>query len=583
MSKTSQLGPNLYYERCSIKGATAVRSRALCATAQQKRCSDSAGPPAFVVIPRTAADSRGTKSSGNMRLLPLACMLALFLLSGCKVGPNYHPPVASMPAAWGETEGSSISSQSTSRPSTQPAWRPAMQPGQLASWWKRFDDPVLDQLIQEAVAGSPTLRQAEARVRLARAQRQIAAAPLWPFLNSSASYERLRISKNAFGGGASASSGGTTAAPGAAGGGGSFDTNLYQAGFDASWELDVFGRTRRSVEAADANYGAAVEDRRDVLVSLLAEVGLNYMQLRGFQRQIIIAENNLQTQRQTLELTQLRLSGGIATELEVDQAAAQVAATESVIQPFRTATRQAIHLLSTLTGRDPMSLSQRLTPPSPIPDPPPEIPLGLPSDLLRQRADIRRAERQLASATAQIGVAVADLFPRFSLTGDFGWQSTNLRNWFNGDSVAWSAGPGMSWPIFQGGAIRANIRARTAIQEQAAAAYEQAVLAALRDVEDALAAYANEQVHLKLLSDAVAADKKALDMARLLFEQGRTDFLNVLDAQRSLFIAQDAQVRSTSALASDAVTLYKALGGGWEAMGPEGEKANNEYRTRNNE
>ena len=486
---------------------------------------------------------------------------------GCTVGPNYHPPAASMPARWGEAPGPA------SRPAARPAWRATTQPAELAGWWKRFNDPVLDELIEQAVAGNPTLRQAEARVRQGRAERQIAAAPLWPGVNSSASYEHFHFSKNGFGGGAAAGGGS----------GGSRDLNLYQAGFDAAWELDVFGKTRRSVEAAGANIGAAVEDRRDVLVSLLAEVGLNYVGLRGYQRQIAIARDNLAAQRRTLELTQLRLAGGIAIELEVAQAAAQVAATESTIQPLETSARQAIHLLSTLTGRDPMALSALLSPEAPIPAGPPEIPLGLPSDLLRQRADIRRAERQLAAATARIGVAVADLFPSFLLTGNFGWQSTHLHDLLSGSNIAWSAGPGVSWPVFQGGAIRANIRVQTALQEQAAAAYEQTVLRALADVEDALTAYANEQVHLTNLTAAVTASGKALDVANLLFEQGLTDFLNVLIAQRALFAAQDARVRSTSALSADVVTLYKALGGGWEAMEGQGEKANDEYRTRNTE
>jgi NodT family efflux transporter outer membrane factor (OMF) lipoprotein len=449
-----------------------------------------------------------------------------------------------------------------------------MQPAELADWWKQFHDPVLDQLIGQSIAGNLMLRQAQAHIRQARFERQIVAANLYPAAAATASYEHLRFSKNGLGASAVAATNpsgatGGGAAGGATGGSGrgsSPNFNLFQAGFDASWELDVFGGIRRAVEAADANIGSSIEDQRDVLVSLLGEVALNYVQLRGFQRQIAIAQENLETQRQTLALTQLRLDGGIATELDVDQAAAQVAATESTIQPLETSARQAIHLLGVLTGREPMALVELLAPTSPIPAAPPEIPLGLPSDLLNQRADVRRAERQLASATAQIGVAVAQLYPSFSLMGNFGWQSTHLHNLFSSNSIAWSASPQVSVPIFQGGALRANIRLHTAIQEQAASAYEQAVLTALKDVEDALVAYANEQEHLQKLADAVAANEKTLALAKLLFDQGRTDFLNVLDAQRSLFIAQDAQVRSQSALSTDVVTLYKALGGGWEAV-----------------
>jgi outer membrane protein, multidrug efflux system len=502
------------------------------------------------------------------------------LLPGCKVGPNYHTPATSMPAAWGEA-GKVISSQPTSPPSSQPAWRVAAQPAELVLWWRRFNDPVLDQLIEQSIVGNPTLHEAQARVRFARAERQITAAGLWPSVDATAAYTHDHFSKNSFGGGLGGNFIQPTTGPSVGGGGGggggggiSRDFNLFQVGFDASWELDVFGQVRREVEAADANVAAAIEDRRDVLVSLLAEVGLNYMQLRGFQRQIVIAQENIKAQQQSLALTQLRLEGGIATELDVDQAAAQVATSKATIPPLEASVRQVIHLLSILTGRAPMALAEQLESDAPIPAPPPEIPLGMPSDLLRQRADIRRAERQLAAATANIGVAVAGLYPSFSLTGNVGLSSSHLHNLGDASSIAWSAGPSMDWPIFRGGAIRANIRAQTALQEQAAAAYEQTVLTSLKDVEDALAAYAQEQVHVNDLTSAVAANQKALDMANLLFEEGLADFLNVLVAQRALFIAQDAQVRAISALSGDVVTLYKALGGGWQSAPGEGETTN---------
>jgi len=225
-----------------------------------------------------------------------------------------------------------------------------------------------------------------------------------------------------------------------------------------------------------------------------------------------------------------------------------------------------MHLLGVLLGQEPLSLAGALEHSQPIPAGPPAIPAGLPSDLLRQRADIRRSERQLASSTAQIGVAVADLFPRFFLTGSTGLQTINLSKIADPASFFWSAGPTMTWPLFQGGAIHANIRLANARQEESLAAYQQSVLTALQEVEDALVAYAKEQAHHKALSDAVASDREALDLATKLYSHGRTDFLNVLDSQRTLYAAQDALAQSEQALSTDLVTLYKALGGGWENL-----------------
>ena len=479
-----------------------------------------------------------------------ATALLILLLPGfgCKVGPNYHTPATSMPANWGEAPAAANGS---------PASQPTTQPADLAGWWKTLHDPVLDGLIDEAIRGNLDLRQAEARVREARAQRGIVAAAEWPLVDATASYERERLSRNASVVGQPVPSSG-----GYANGG----INLYQAGFDASWEVDVWGQVQREVEAADANVAVAVEDRRDVLVTLLSEVALNYIELRSFQRQKLISQETVDAQHQTVELTRAQYAIGTVSDLDVAQAEAQEANFAAQIPVLETVIRQRIHQLGVLIGQQPMVLSQLEAQELPVPPTPAEIPLGLPSDLLRQRADVRRAERHLAATTAEIGVAVADLFPQFSLIGSAGLESTKLHTLVKTGSIFWNAGPSMTWTVFDGGAIRSNIKFTNAVQEEAAAAYDQAVLAALRDTEDALVAFFKEQAHHKALADTVEANRRVLALATDLFKYGRTDFLNVLTAQEALYISQLALAQSDQALATDLVAIYKALGGGWESI-----------------
>ena len=468
------------------------------------------------------------------RQVLLVCVLAMLsVAAGCKVGPDYKRPEPNMPSAFGE----------------KAALTPASQPTQLADWWKTFDDPTLDQLIQDAIKGNLSLKQTQSRLRQAREERTITAAGLWPSANASGSYQRIH------GTGTSTASGGST------------EFSLYQAGFDAAWELDVFGGTQRSVEAASANIAAALEDQRDVLVSLLAEVAINYIDLRGFQRQIAIAQENLKSQRESLALTQKQFEVGTVTELDVAQARTLTAATAAQIPVLETSAHQTMHLLSVLLGKDPMAMSKLLSDANtPIPVVVPQIPVGLPSDLLRQRADIRRSERQLAAATANIGVATADLFPKFSLTGSVGRAGTTFESLGQPANKFWSVGPGVSWPIFTAGSIRANIRVQNELQQQAAITYEQTVLTALREVEDSLTAYAREHTRRKDLVDAVDASRLAVNLANQQYLLGTTSFLNVLIAQRTLFTAETSLVQSDMAVSADVVTIYKALGGGWQGQ-----------------
>ena len=306
-----------------------------------------------------------------------------------------------------------------------------------------------------------------------------------------------------------------------------------------------------------------MEDRGDVSVTLLGDVAKSYIDLRGYQRRLVVARDNLKAQQETLDLTRVRFEAGLASDLDVAQAEARVNTTAAQIPALESSLKQAAYALDVLLGLQPAALWDELSKEMAIPRLPPEVLVGLPSDLLRRRPDIRRAERQLAAATAQIGAATADLFPKFSLTGAFGLQSVSASDWFTGGSRLWSIGPTIRWPIFDAGKIRANIEVRNAQQEQALHVYEKTVLTAFQDVETSLVNYSKEQVRYRSLINAVAATRRAVRTANELYLKGLIDFLNVLDAQRSLYSAENDLAQSEAAMASNMVSLYKALGGGW--------------------
>lgn len=477
--------------------------------------------------------------------------------AGCTVGPNYKAPKDVTLDEWGEL--ASASTGSSSRPATRPSSAPP-----IVRWWTVFGDSQLDNLIERAVRGNIDLRRAQARVREARAQRDVVGADQYPEVDVSGSYSHSRTPFGAFGSvaGSSPSSVGT----GANVGGFSGEFDFYRIGFDASWEVDVFGGVRRNIEAARADLAAANEDRRDVMVTLLGDVARYYINLRGYQRQLAIAKRNLASQRETMDLTRTLLQIGRGTELDLSRAQAQVSTTEAQIPTLEAAIRQAMHQLSVLVGMNPMALADELSAEKQIPVPPAETAVGVPTQLLRRRPDIRRAERQLAAATARVGVAVADLYPRFSLTGSFGTEDNRPKNLFNWASRFYSIGPAVSWPIFDAGRIRSTIRVRSAQQEQALAVYESAVLNAQRDVENALVAYAKEETRRRTLVSAVDANRRAVELARQLNEAGRAPFLDVLQAQRDLLSTEDALVQSERTVSTNLVALYKALGGGWEVF-----------------
>lgn len=483
-----------------------------------------------------------------------AGLCATVLAAGCTVGPKYKRPESKTQDHFGG-DGS------------------ATQSVDIARWWTSFNDPTLNSLVDRAVVANLDLRLATARIRESRAQRGVVGSDLWPDVNLGGSYNHSRASENAFsfdagsfnnGGGTGGGTGnpgfGNFAAPGQ-------EQDLYQVGFDANWELDVFGRVRRSIEAAEADTAAAVEDRRDVFVTLLAEVARNYVELRSFQRRLAIARDNLKSQQETLDLTRAKLKAQIISELDVTRSEAQVASTASQIPSLEAQRNQAAHRLAVLLGQQPRALLDELLAPADaaeIPAGPPDVPPGIPSDVLRRRPDVRRSERELAAATARIGVATADLFPRFSLTGSLGLQSQSFNDLGDYSSRFYSIGPSVSWPIFDAGRIRSNINVQNAKQEQALVRYEQSVLTALEDVENALVGYAKEQQKREQLKRAAEANRRSVEMARQLYDRGLTAFLDVLEAQRNLFISQDALVQSEANVSTNLVALYKALGGGWE-------------------
>lgn len=481
-------------------------------------------------------------------LTGFASGLWMLTMTGCTVGPNYQTPKSEMPQQWSE-----------SSKGVEPA---GAQAGvDVTRWWSLFQDSELDSLVNRAVQSNKDLIVAEARIREARAQRVVVASSAYPFVETTNAYSHVRSSGN------SSPKSSTSAAPSPSNSSGTsgLEQDLFQVGFDASWELDVFGRTRRNVEAADADIAASVENKRDVMVTLLSEVAQTYLQVRGNQLRIKIARDNIAAQKQTLELTQARFDAGLSSELNVAQAKAQLANTETQIPSLESSVRQGIHQLGVLLGQKPELLIDELSAEEPLPPVPPQVPIGLPSELLRRRPDVRRAERQLAAGTARIGAATADLFPSFSLTGSLGMLSADAGTLMNAGSRFWSLGPTIRWPIFDAGKIRANIQVQNARQEQLLATYEKAVLSALADVEDSLVAYGKEQESQRSLVDAVAANQRAFDIGNELYSKGLVDFLNVLDSQRALYLSQDALAQSQQRVTTNLVALFKALGGGWEA------------------
>jgi multidrug efflux system outer membrane protein len=505
-------------------------------------------------------------------------MKRLFLIGlaatgvGCMVGPDYQPPVMQTSAQFAATTQPVATQPATSQPATtQP-----VADIDLRLWWYSFNDEKLNGLIDRAMKNNLDVALAEARVREARATYEFNRGALLPTVDGSGTYSRSRTSKNILGasstGSTGSTTGGTTGTGTGTGTGSAANplafsvgtTNFYQVGFDAGWEIDVFGGTRRAIESAQYTLESQVEARRAAMVTLLAEVARNYVTLRGLQHELAIVQDNIGTQQDTESLTRAKFQAGIATDLEVAQSEALLATTESEVPTLQTQIQQSIHRLSVLINQSPDALEADLSVAGVLPPAPVAVPAGLPSDLIRRRPDVRQSERLLAASTANIGVAVADLFPKFNLTGSLGLESLSLKTLANSSSEFWSFGPSVTWKIFSAGQVQANIRVQTARQEEAFIQYRQSVLNSLADVEDALVAYNQEQARQKSLQRAVSANQRAFDLAKQLNTAGVVDFLNVLTAQQSLFQSEDQLAQSDQTVSTNLIALYKALGGGWE-------------------
>jgi outer membrane protein, multidrug efflux system len=462
---------------------------------------------------------------------PLSSVSTAFVclvLVGCAtVGPDYVKPDTSLSTTWqSELKGGLIAEE--------------MNPRTLATWWTTLHDPELSSLIGRAVSGNLDLKKAKARVREARARQGIAKAGLFPTLDAGGSATWTERSSDT--------------------------SNLYSASFDANWEIDLFGGVRRSVEAAEADVGASREDVRDVLVSLLAEVAVNYIDLRKFQSLLAIAEGNLVSQNETYQLTLWRYQAGLSDELSVQQARYNVEQTRAQLPTLRTGKEEALNRIAVLLGEQPGNVHSLLDQQVPVPVIPRKLAIGVPADVLRNRPDVRRAERELAAQTARIGVATADLYPKLTLSGSIGFETLKMSSLPTSQTWSLGGGPGITWAIFEGGAIRQNIEAQSTLQEQALMKYEAAILTALEDVENALVAYGEEQARRDSLQEAAQAAQKAVELSKYKYQSGLTDFYNVLEAERSLLTFQELLAQSNGTVASNLVRLYKALGGGWTSI-----------------
>jgi multidrug efflux system outer membrane protein len=460
----------------------------------------------------------------------MVAIVVSVVLAGCAtVGPNYQPPIMDMPAAWQMTD--------------DPALLPRAE--LVKRWWSLFNDPLLDRLIQTAAKNNRDLLAAIARMEEARANLGSTRGEFFPQVDANGSALWQETSDNGLGQG--------------------IDETLYAAGANAGWEIDLFGRIRRSVEAASADYQASAEDRTDVLISLYANVALTYLDIRTFQARLAAAKANIDSQRSVLALTQSRFRNGLATDLDVAQAERVLASTEAEVPPLNIGFSQSVNALAVLLGQPPGSLPAELAMPREIPLPPEKVTVGVPANLLRQRPDVRRAERQLAAQTARIGVLKADLYPSFSLTGALGFESIDAGDLFNADSRVASFGPSLRWQIFSGGRIRQQVKAQDARTRQALFGYEQSVLNALREVENALVAYIEDRTRLSALQRSVVAARRSVKLSTDLYKQGLVDFQLVLDAQRDQFSFENQFAAARGNSAANFVRLYAALGGGWDA------------------
>ncbi len=484
-----------------------------------------------------------------MKKFPL---VALSILSGCMVGPNYQTPESNVCDTWN-------AENNTVDPNEAP----------LTEWWTIFDDPLLNKYIEMAKEFNQDVKVAEANILQARALRQVAASSLFPQIGSDINATRTYFSKNGpiFAIGPAAGDPGITTSNAT---GLDFSPqipqiqNLFNFLFDASWEIDLFGKTRRSVEAANANIETAIEQKNDTLISVMAEVARNYIELRSFQKQVALIEENIALLEKKAKIIEKQFEYGYVSKLDIETILAALATERSSLPNIQAEVYRSIYTLSLLTGNMPEALVDDLVTAKPLPKAPEKIAVGLRSDLLRRRPDIRRAERQLASATANVAVAVASFFPTFTLSGDIGLQSLKLPTLFNLASKTWAYGGDLNTPIFQGGLLTGNLSASRAIAEAANFTYSQTILRALQETESALIAYNKE---LKAAAELLIATEKNKELVFLSQERhtkGLISLLSLLDTERQLNAAEQSALSSDTSALLGLISLYKALGGGWQ-------------------
>ena len=459
----------------------------------------------------------------------------LAIVAGCAVGPNYQPPKMAVPA---EFSNAGVTNYTTNHTVTL--------------WWREFHDEELNQLIERAVASNHDLRIATVNLLQARALRLGAKAGYLPVVTGQASYSNEKFSRASQFGFVSPNR----------------TEELYDLGFDSTWELDLFGHVRRGVEAASEQVEATEASRRDVLISLLSEVARNYFELRGAQNELAVQRRNADNQNQTLKITQARLEAGGGTELDVARARAQLDNTLATIPLVESTMLHAVHRLGVLLGRPPEALTDELLPPAPIPTLPPAIDLGRPEDLLRRRPDIRVAERNLAAATANIGVAVSSLFPRVNFIGNIALQGTSFSTITGPASDSRTFGPSITWAALDLGHVRSAIKAAGAQADAQLALYEKTVLTSLEETENSLVDYGRDRTRQDYLQQSVNDSRRAAELAHARYDSGAADFLSVLDAERVELEAEDQLAQTQTQTAVALVAIYKALGGGWEKPTP---------------
>ena len=526
----------------------------------------------------------------SIKVLALATWAMIGLAACISVGPDYSAPKDGAPAQWHAKLPDGLTTGT-------------MDSASLANWWATFDDPALTGLVQRAIANNLDLKSALSSVRQARAQRAVTQSGLFPTVSGSGSATRThtRTKTKVSGGGGSSS--GMTASSGdsSSGDGGSgislggqsdsqsegtivteTDKDTYRAGFDASWEVDVFGGLRRSLEASTRDLEAQQAAFYDALVSLTAEVATNYVSARAYQTRIDLAESNLAMQKETLDLVEARFQAELTDELPVQQARSIFENTAAQIPTLRTGLDEALNRLAVLAGESPGAVHDSLAEHRPIPTMPAQVAVGVPSEALRRRPDIRKAEMELAAQTARIGVAVADLYPKFYLTGSLSRQGDGTLGFRKYPTDAWSLGPSVSWTLLDAGALRQNVKVQTEKQEQYLLAYRSAVLNALEEAENKIYSIGQQQLRKDRLAAAVVAAKSALELSKAQYSVGQVDFSDVIIAEQSVVTYEDNLAQCDSNITTDLISLFKAMGGGWTPQAASG-AADTKERTQQDE